>query len=236
MCCWRAITTNTGRLSQTLDRSSGRPAQRRKIMPKEQAHIDWNYSGSADFLMGTGPTPAERALGWAASLMGVGLYIYLYLTRALDWAWWQYLLAGFLAFDVVGGVVANSLNSCKRFYHTTAKPDEPRWTAFFKNHLAFSTLHIHPVLVSILFGAGNTFYGVFWYAWLLAGATIIIKTPLYLKRPVPFLAIALALLVNLYIIPPIRGFEWLAPALFIKILYGHLVREEPYRPTTEKST
>jgi hypothetical protein len=39
------------------------------------------------------------------------------------------------AFDVVGGVVANSLNSCKRFYHTAAKSDEPQYTAFFKNHL-----------------------------------------------------------------------------------------------------
>ena len=39
-----------------------------------------------------------------------------------------------------------------------------------------------------------------------------------------------AILANLYLIRPVPGFEWLIPALFLKIVYGHIVREEPYRP------
>lgn len=205
-------------------------------MQNDKANINWNYSGKTDFLLGTGATDTEQILGWITGLVGASLYGYLYLTHALNWAWWQYILAGFLAFDVIGGVVANSLNSCKRFYHTAAKPDEPKYTAFFKNHLAFSALHIHTLLIAILFGATNYFYGIFWYVFLMAGTTIIINTPLYLKRPVAFLAISLALLLNIYVIFPVQGFEWLVPALMIKILYGHLVKEEPYRPSTEKST
>ncbi len=58
------------------------------------------------------------------------------------------------------------------------------------------------------------------------------NTPLYIRRPVAFFAILLALLLNIYIILPVQGFEWFVPALMIKILYGHLVREEPYRPVT----
>ena len=40
----------------------------------------------------------------------------------------------------------------------------------------------------------------------------------------------LAILVNLYVVRPVVGFEWLVPALFLKLIYGPLVREEPYRP------
>jgi hypothetical protein len=207
-----------------------------KIMLDDKVNINWGYNGKADFLLGTGATSAEQMIGWFASLMGASLYGYLYLTHALNWTWWQYILAGLLSFDVIGGIVANSLNSCKRFYHTAAKSDEPQYTTFFKNHLAFSALHIHTLLIAILFGAPNYFFGVFWYLFLMAGTIIIINTPLYLKRPVAFLVISLALLLNIYVIFPIQGFEWLVPALLIKILYGHLVKEEPYRPLAEKST
>ena len=35
---------------------------------------------------------------------------------------------------------------------------------------------------------------------------------------------------NYYLIEPVSGFEWLIPVLYLKIVYGRLVREEPYRP------
>lgn len=203
-------------------------------MSPEKGNINWKYSGKPDFLLGTGATPAEQILGWVAGLLGTGLYGYLYLTHRLDWTWWQYILAGFLAFDVIGGVVANSLNSCKRFYHSPAKPDEPGYTGLVKNHLVFSAFHVHTFLVALLYGGTHYLFGIFWYVYLMVSTVVLIKTPLYLKRPAAFLSIALALLLNFYVIPVIPGFEWLAPALMIKIVYGHLVQEEPYRPQTEK--
>ncbi len=75
---------------------------------------------------------------------------------------------------------------------------------------------------------------MFWYAYLLVFTLIILKTPLYLKCPTAFLVIALALIIHFYFVIPIHGFEWLMPALTLKVLYGHLVPEEPYRPLGQR--
>ncbi len=198
-------------------------------MTSESVHIDWTYQGKPDFSVGTGATRMERALMWVGGLAGVGLYVYFYLNGMLAWTWWQYLLAVVMAFDVAGGAVANSLNSCKRFYHTPPLPSEPRTAWLFKNHLFFTALHMHPLLIGLMFG-GGWFYGLFWYGALLISAVVVQKTPLYLQRPVAFLLILMALLIHLYGVPAVPGFAWFIPALFMKIVYGHLVREEPYRP------
>jgi len=203
-------------------------------MNKTTRHVDWNYSGKADFLFGTGVSGVEKVLVYVGSSFGILLYTYLFFTDALAWTWWQYGLATLIAMDVFCGLVANSLNSCKRFYHTPPKDDEPSYTANLKNHILFAIFHIYPLLVSIFFGNGNFFYGVFWYILLIVCAWIVIKTPLYLKRPAAFFTILITLLLNYYAIPVIAGFAWLAPALFIKIVYGYLVPEEPYRPLNKR--
>ena len=45
--------------------------------------------------------------------------------------------------------------------------------------------------------------------------------------------IALAVILNLYIVPLSLAWAWLMPLLFLKIVYGHSVQEEPYRPEIE---
>ena len=202
-------------------------------MKSYSEYVQWPYVGTADFLFGTDATRVEKVLVLVGSSLGFFLYIYLYFTETLDWTWWQYGLATLIAMDVFGGMVANSLNSCKRFYHTPPKDDEPSYTPILKNHLLFAIFHIYPILASLFFGNGNLFYGLFWYILLIVCAWLVIKTPLYLKRPVAFLTILIALLLNYYAIPVIAGFAWLGPALYIKILYGYLVPEEPYRPQIE---
>lgn len=199
-------------------------------MHNDHVNIQWDYDGKPDVLLGNGATKAEQTLTWAASLVVACLYVYYYATSALNWSFWQYLVAVIITSDVGGGVVANSLNSCKRFYHTPAKVSEPRYVHFAKNHLTFSALHIYPILIGLLYGTTHWFYGVFWYAFVMVGTVIILKTPLYLRRPVALFTILLALIVNVDFILPVPGFVWFAPALCLKILYGHLVREEPYRP------
>lgn len=62
-----------------------------------------------------------------------------------------------------------------------------------------------------------------------------IKTPLYLQRPVSMLIIVTALLINGYFVSSPTGMMWLIPVLFLKIVYGHTVKEEPYRPETESN-
>jgi hypothetical protein len=90
---------------------------------------------------------------------------------------------------------------------------------------------VHPILIALLFEADRwATYGLLWYALLMLSVAVVLRTPLYLRRPASFLAILLATLINFFFVAPIPGFEWLAPLLFMKIVYGHIVREEPYRP------
>jgi hypothetical protein len=199
-------------------------------MENTSTHIEWKYSGKPDGFFGTGATAAEQSLVWAFGLIGTGILGYAAWTRSIPWTWWQYLIAGLLALDVLGGVVANALNSCKRFYHSPLQPEETGFTALAKNHLAFTSFHVHPLLVGLFFGNLNWGYGLFWYAALILCSVLILRSPLYLQRPLALGSIMIAILLNMYIIPPVLGFEWLVPALFLKIVYGHLVREEPYRP------
>ena len=201
---------------------------------QDEVRINWAYEGQPDLGAGTGATAVEKFLAYGTGFFAFLFYSALYLFGDLNWMLWQYLLAIFLAYDVMGGVVANSLNSCKRFYHTPAKPNENWLVRFLKNPHLFSAIHIHTLLVGLLFAQFDWFYGLFWYLLLLIATEILLLLPLYLHRPVAMLFILGALLVNIYLIVPVPGFEWLAPALFIKIVYGHVVREEPYRPQLEQ--
>lgn len=194
-----------------------------------RANIEWRYSGTPDGFFGTGATPAERTLVWVFGLLGAAVLGWHWGVASLPWMWWHYVIAALFALDVLGGVVANSLNSCKRFYHSPLQPMETGFTALAKNHLAFAAFHVHPLLVGLIFGPLNWVYGLFGYALLVASTALVLRLPLYLHRPAAAGFVLLALLLNFYAIPPITGFEWLIPALFLKIVYGHSVREEPYR-------
>lgn len=199
-------------------------------MNQQPVHIHWQYSGKPDGFFGTGATRQEQMLVWCFGLLATALAGWAVWEKAIPWTGWQYVIAGLLALDVLGGVVANALNSCKRFYHAPLQAEETGLLRFVKNHLVFTVLHVHPLLIGFLFGQSNWVYGISWYAILVVSAILVLQMPLYLQRPTAFGVIMLAILLNLYIIEPVAGFEWLAPALFLKIIYGHLVREEPYRP------
>jgi FtsH-binding integral membrane protein len=198
-------------------------------MNKTPIIIDWNYSGRPDGFFGTGAAKAERAMVWIFGLLGTALLGWYWQTSSINWAWWQYAIATLLVLDVLGGVVANSLNSCKRFYHSPIKSEETGLTGLSKNHFAFTIFHVHPLLVGLLFGNMNWGYGLFWYVALVLSAVIVLIIPLYLQRPLAMGIVMTAILLNFYFIQPVTGFEWLVPALFLKIVYGHIVREEPYR-------
>ena len=74
-------------------------------------------------------------------------------------------------------------------------------------------------------------FAVIWYTLLVFSTWVVGQIPLYLQRPSSIIIVVVVILANTYLITPIPGFEWLAPLLFIKIIVGHAVREEPYRPT-----
>jgi hypothetical protein len=199
-------------------------------MHRPQVHIDWNYSGKPDLTVGSDAVRAEKALAYGSALILPALYITWSVTGKLDWSFWQYALAMIIGADVGAGAVANALNSCKRFYHTPQREDEGRLIGLVKNPLVSSALHIYPILAGLLYGRVDLLYGLGWYVLLMLAAIVVVKAPLYLQRPVAVLILMLAFLLNGYVIAPIQGWEWLAPILFGKIVLGHLVREEPYRP------
>ncbi|MBN1259074.1 MAG: hypothetical protein JXB35_00195 [Anaerolineae bacterium] len=204
------------------------------MQPSNTVFIDWHYAGDPDPLYGTGATRAEKSLVWIAGLVAALATLYTYTTGAFDWTWWEFGIAAAIAFDIAGGMVANSLNSGKRFYHTPARDDDPRYVRLLKNPYLFSALHVYPLIVGGLHGDGNWLYGGVWYGLLLAATLAVLQVPLYLRRPLSMLIVFLVLVGNTWVIEPAAGFAWLAPALFLKIVYGHLVREEPYRPAAER--
>ncbi len=194
------------------------------------AKIDWQADGKPDYLFGTGATRQERGLVLVGALLTGTLVVYLALTGHLGWNWWQFGLALMIALDTGGGVIANSLSSCKRTYHAPLSSSAGWQERLLKNHFAFSLMHIYTLVVALLFPGGDWLSGLAWYLGLLASSALILRLPLYLKRPAAIGLCFAAAAAALYLPGPAPGFAWLGPALFLKIIYGHLVPEEPYRP------
>lgn len=197
----------------------------------DDTRINWKYEGKPDFVNGTGAYFEEKLLGYGASLIIPAFLLSFMATGQVDWNPLQSAIALLLAFDVGGGVISNTLNSGKRFYHSPVKAEEGRLGKVLKNKGLFSLLHVHPIVVYALFDFAGVWQGILWYGLFLASAATVITAPLYLKRPLAILILTVVILLNFYIIASVPGFEWLMPLLFLKIIYGHLVKEEPYRKT-----
>lgn len=179
------------------------------------------WLGEWDKFIGPGATTVELVLIWLASVMGGAGMVAYALLRDLQWSWWQLVLAAVLAVDIGGGVVANAAAPAKRWYHRQGQgvPD----------HLLFAAVHvIHLALVWLLFPGGTAQFAIFWFVYLMLAAVVILQFPLSLQRPVAFLLFGVALVFNQYVLVSAAGFEWLVPLLFLKLLLGHLLHEEPY--------
>jgi hypothetical protein len=193
-------------------------------------HINWDFpqprsgiTGSLDKFFGPGTTKAEAWVEGVACIgAGITMPIFAYL-NGFNWSFLQYILATLLAFDMVGGIVTNATSSAKRWYH---RPGQG-----FKQHYSFIALHVaYLFLVALLFRSMDwTYFGMLSFGLLLT-AFIVLRAPLYLRRPLAFGMIVIALLVNSYGFSPTVGLEWFVPFLFIKLIASHALREEPYRP------
>ena len=197
--------------------------------PADQGrHVAWAYSGPADPLVGTGATPAERwlAYGAAAALAAVIVGADAVREEPIAQGWLVLVLAVF-AFDIAGGAVANMLNSCKRFYHAPLQAHEGGFARWAKSPRLFTAIHVHPIIVAFLLG-GSVWNAVIWYAALQAAVAGTLATPLYLRRGVATGLTVFAILLEQTVLPLGRGLEWFIPCLFLKMVMGHTVREEPY--------
>lgn len=196
----------------------------------QTAPIQWRYSGGADLLCGTGATRAERALAYGMAALFTAIILAMDFHRDVPIAaGWSIALLAFFAFDIAGGAVANMLNSCKRFYHGDLQEGEGGSARLAKNPRLFTAIHIHPVIAAYVFG-GDVFNAVGWYVLLQAGVAVTLATPLYLQRAAATAITLLALLASQSLLPLGAGLEWFIPFLFVKLVAGHAVQEEPYRP------
>ncbi|MCA6255868.1 MAG: hypothetical protein IM665_12510, partial [Phenylobacterium sp.] len=100
------------------------------------ARADWRRDPRAQLAYGSFPTRSEVALVWLAA---VAFFAWTAWSGAgLEWRWWQWGIAAFLALDIGGGAVANCLNSAKRFYHTPPAPTDTRMSRLARRPLVFA--------------------------------------------------------------------------------------------------
>ncbi|MCP4819697.1 MAG: hypothetical protein GY883_10950 [Shimia sp.] len=192
--------------------------------------IDWDipaprsgFGGIVDSFIGPGATKAEKAIQlyppflFAAGVVGVGL------RAGFDWSVWQYVIIALLAVDMMGGVITNATSAAKRWYFRAGQGG--------KEHLTFVAIHFAQIAI---FSWAFQGFDVLWvagvYGFLMGASVIILKTPLYLQRPMAAALYVVAILLSLYVFQSPQHLEWFLPLLFFKILISHVLREEPYQP------
>ncbi|WP_375572117.1 hypothetical protein ABWH92_03280 [Ahrensia marina] len=196
--------------------------------------VTWHYEGHTDGLVGTGATNAERLMGYGTALLLTTIIVGADMMRGSSLAatWWQIGILAFFAYDIAGGAVANMLNSCKRLYHSSRKPTEGPLLAALKDARVFTGIHVHPIIIAATLG-GSLSNSVIWYLALQVAVWLTLAAPLYLRRAAATALVMVAILVHQIWLPLGTGLEWVIPALFIKMVLGHAVQEEPYAAATQ---
>ena len=179
--------------------------------------------GWLDRITGPEATTAELLVQFVPPLVAaIATPIYA-LNLSIQWTPLQLGLIALLGFDLVGGVLTNATSSAKRWFH---RPGQ-NW----HQHLAFVSFHIvHILLVALLFRGLDWAFFLTVSGYLLSASVLILRTPLYLQRPVALGLYGLALFGDRYLFSPTAGLEWFLPLFFLKILVSHLLQETPYRP------
>ncbi|MBM7807497.1 hypothetical protein JOD57_003334 [Geodermatophilus bullaregiensis] len=194
------------------------------------AVVDWVVpAGRPDWLLGTGAVRAERWSVWAAAGLATGAVVGVAVVQDVPWQWWQWLVVLALTVDVAGGVPANALGTAKRLYHSPAPADLPPVRRFLRSPTGFSALHLHPFAVAALLPGASWTWALAWYLLCLAGTVLVVRAPLYLRRPLAAAVVTVALTGAPLVAAP-AGLGWFGPLLVVKLVAAHAVREEPYRP------
>ncbi len=197
--------------------------------PKENGRVDWSVNSPNRPFLGNGYTWAEAALAHGTAVALTAFVLGYWWAATETPALWQAALLALVAYDVAGGVVANHLNSCKRFYHVAELPAGSIMLRVMRKPVLFTTAHVHPIVMAIAFGFPLE-TGLAWYAAVWLSVLLVTRTPLYIRRPTAVAFCLFALILNQTIFPLPIGLEWFIPCLFLKLVLGHAVQEEPYRP------
>jgi hypothetical protein len=198
------------------------------------SRVDWTLpAGRPNALYGTGARTEEKVLAQLAAVSATVVVIgHAVLTTGTSWMLWQYVVAAVLVFDLAGGVVANGLNSAKRDHHAPrGQENDHGANRVLRKPVLFTALHIHPVVVGMVFPGGSRWWGPGMYVAVLAAVILVRCCPLYLQRPMALFACSLTTVIAPLAGAP-DGFSWLLPIMVLKLALAHAVQEEPYRPVT----
>ncbi len=189
--------------------------------------INWNYpeprpgiKGIFDRFFGPGMTRLEIFINFAGLIILSCLIILPVYLQGIDWSSLQWIIFILITIDICGGLLTLAFSPAKRWEHREGKG--------FVSHFSFVAVHVHPVIIGLLF-AHALVWGVSVYLAVVCAAAIVLIMPLYLQRPVAAFFIAFSV-VMAGLIPAPTGFFWFAPLFFLKLIGGHCTREEPYRP------
>jgi len=213
------------------DGSSVRDHSTMADKPNNLVQISWTPPepragalGGWDRFVGPGATKAEELLqlilGGAIAIGGVVLF---WLAQGQTASIWQWLFVAVLAFDIGGGIVTNSTSAAKRWYH---RPGHGRL-----QHFGFVAAHlVHIGLMAFLFADAPIAYALALGGMLMISTVLVLFSPLYLQRP---MAVGLAMIVIMAGQLPlfdIAGLNWFIPALMLKLILGHALKEAPFQP------
>jgi hypothetical protein len=179
-------------------------------------------AGLWDRLIGPGATTAESILIVTSSIVGA--------FASASWLWWlgfdtfHLVIGSVLGFDIIGGAVCNTTDTTKRWYH------RPKVTRL--QHITFILPHlIHVAIVSWFFRESTQFDWIYFSsisAYLIFATVIILAVTNYLKRPVATGLYLIGIAIGFYRFGLTIGLEWFIPALFLKLLTGHLVPDQSH--------
>ncbi|MFV8437320.1 hypothetical protein [Vibrio owensii] len=195
--------------------------------------IDWSvpqaragFWGGIDKLIGPGATKAEKNLQlYVPFAAGSVVVIYAYFAQ-LGWTTTQYVIAGLLTVDIIGGIITNATSTAKRWFHREGQG--------FKQHMSFILTHfVQLSLYSWAFLNLDIMWIVVIGGYMVLACSLVMKTPLYLQRPVALTLYSLSVIISIYWAQAPQGLEWFLPLFYLKLLVSHVLREEPYRPEQE---
>lgn len=184
-----------------------------------------------DWLFGAGATRSEKNLVYAAAALGCAAFTLG--GHGLGWSWWQWLFGLVLVWDLAGGVVANGLDTTKRFYHSPLAQPEGAAVRLLHHPVGFTAAHVQPVLAGLVFADGPWWWGPLWYGWALAGAVVVHGLPGRLQRPAALGIVCTGVLAAPLVTAP-PGLAWLPAALLLKLVLAHAVPEGLGEATTRR--
>lgn len=170
-------------------------------------------SGMWDRLAGPGAGTAENVINLVWS-WGFTAFVAAYSVKTgLAWTPLQWAIVLIFALDIAGGVTMNASPAARRWWHRSGQDA--------KAHLVFAAVHLHPIILHLVFPGTGWRPALEMYGYLLVASAALLFSPHQLRRPIAHGLFAIALTLCLLRWPLLSGLAWFGPLFFLKLLLAH---------------